>query len=78
MERVCRIVREQWVYMSLYTVFIVHAYQTSQYVVSRAASGAALSEVVADGKINVQSACAVNTRFFSRDKALLFVTSLEV
>jgi hypothetical protein len=49
---------------SLYTVFIVQAYQTSQYVVpcscvflSKWCSSFAGSS---DGKINVQSACALN------------------
>jgi hypothetical protein len=54
-----------------YTVFIAQAYQTfTELLITwrRAqafltASGAALSEEVADGKINVQSACALNTRY---------------
>jgi hypothetical protein len=51
---------------ALYTVFIVQAYQTSQYVVQRGGiflrkweSSFAESS---DGKMNVQSACALNTR----------------
>jgi hypothetical protein len=58
------------------TIHRVHCagLSTSQYVVLRGgiflASCAALSQEVADGKINVQSACAVNTRFFSWDGAL--------
>jgi hypothetical protein len=46
-------------------VFIVQAYQTSTVLLSMVAffstSGAALSQEVADGKMNVQSACALNT-----------------
>jgi hypothetical protein len=50
-----------------YTVFIVQAYQTSQYVVLRGSiflgkwrsSFAGSSE----GKMNVQSACALSTRY---------------
>jgi hypothetical protein len=57
----------------MYRVFIVQAYQTSQYVVSRGGifssggiflgkwrSSFAGSSV---GKMNVQSACALNTRY---------------
>jgi hypothetical protein len=55
----------------IYTVFIAQAYQTSTELLSTwccavaffLVSGAALSQEVADGKINVQSACAVNTRY---------------
>jgi hypothetical protein len=51
----------------LYTVFIVQAYQTSQYVVPRGgiflgkwrSSFAGSSE----GKMNVQSACDLNTKY---------------
>jgi hypothetical protein len=51
----------------LYRVFIVQAYQTSQYVVPR--GGVSLSKWRSsfagnsDGKMNVQSACALNTRY---------------
>jgi hypothetical protein len=45
-----------------YTVFTVQAYQTSQYMAAFiSASGTALSQEVADSKMNVQSACALNT-----------------
>jgi hypothetical protein len=50
-----------------YTVFIVQAYQTSQYVVPR--GGIFLGKWrnafggSSDGKMNVQSACALNTRY---------------
>jgi hypothetical protein len=50
-----------------YTVFIVEAYQTSQYVVPR--GGFLLGKWrsafagSSDGKMNVQSACAPNTRY---------------
>jgi hypothetical protein len=55
----------------MYTVFIVQAHQTSKELHStqrRAAAffsgrGVALSQEVADGKINVQSACDLNTRY---------------
>jgi hypothetical protein len=54
----------------MYTVFIVQAYQTSTELLRMwcraaaffSASGADLSQEVADGKINVQSACAMGTR----------------
>jgi hypothetical protein len=50
----------------LYTVFIVHAYQTSQYVVLRCGIflGKWRSSFAgnSDGKMNIQSACALNTR----------------
>jgi hypothetical protein len=48
-------------------VFIVQAYQTSQYVVPR--GGVFLNKWRSsfagnsDGKMNVQSACALNTRY---------------
>jgi hypothetical protein len=48
------------------TVFIAHAYQTAQYVVPR--GGVFLGKWLnsfagnSEGKINVQSACALNTR----------------
>jgi hypothetical protein len=51
----------------LYTVFVVQAYQTSQYVVPR--SGIFLGKWRSSfagssgGKMNVQSACAQNTRY---------------
>jgi hypothetical protein len=48
-------------------VFIVHAYQTSQYVVPRGdiLLGKWRSSFAenSDGKMNVQSACALNTRY---------------
>jgi hypothetical protein len=50
----------------MYTVFIVQAYQTSQYVVPL--GGIFLGKWhspfagSSDGKMNVQSACALNTR----------------
>jgi hypothetical protein len=51
----------------LYTVFIVQAYQTSQYVVPR--GGIFLGKWrgsfagSSNGKMNVQPACALNTRY---------------
>jgi hypothetical protein len=49
-----------------YTVFLVQAYQTSQYVVLRGGIflGKWRSSFAgsSDGKRNVQSACALNTR----------------
>jgi hypothetical protein len=51
----------------IYTVFIVQAYQTCQYVVPR--GGIFLDkwqssfEGSSDGRMNVQSACALNTRY---------------
>jgi hypothetical protein len=51
----------------MYTVFIVQAYQTSQYVVPRGGIflGKWRSAIAGntDGKMNVQSACALNTRY---------------
>jgi hypothetical protein len=55
----------------MYTTITVQAYQTSKKLLSTwcraaaffSASGAALSQEVADGKINVQSACALNTQY---------------
>jgi hypothetical protein len=52
-------------------VFIVQAYQTPTEILDTwcraaaffSASGAALSQEVADGQINVQSACALDTRY---------------
>jgi hypothetical protein len=50
-----------------YTVFIVQAYQTSQYMVP--CGGIFLGKWrssfagSSDGKMNVQSACALNTRY---------------
>jgi hypothetical protein len=52
----------------LYTVFIMQAYQTSQYVVP--CGGIFLGKWrssfagSSDGKMNVQSACALNTRYY--------------
>jgi hypothetical protein len=61
--------------MELYTVFNVQAYQTSQYVVpcggiflSKRCSSFAGSS---DGKMNVQSTCALNTRYYSVPAALI-------
>jgi hypothetical protein len=51
----------------LYTVFILQAYKTSQYVVPR--GGILLGKWRSSfagssgGKVNVQSACALNTRY---------------
>jgi hypothetical protein len=51
----------------MYTAFTVQVYQTSQYAVSR--GGIFLGKwrssfaESSDGKINIQSACAVNTRY---------------
>jgi hypothetical protein len=56
-------------FVVIYTVFIVQACQTSQYVVSR--GGVSLGKWrcsfagSSDGKMNVQSACALNTRYFA-------------
>jgi hypothetical protein len=51
----------------LYTVFIVQAYQISQYAVPRGGIflGKWRSSFAgsSDGKMNVQSACALNTRY---------------
>jgi hypothetical protein len=51
----------------LYTVFIVQAYQTSQYVVPRGGIflGKWRSSFAGSsgGKMNVQSACAQNTQY---------------
>jgi hypothetical protein len=53
----------------LYTVFIVQTYQTSQYVVPR--GGIFLSKWRSSfvgssgGKMNVQSACALNIRYIA-------------
>jgi hypothetical protein len=57
----------------IYTVFIAQAYQPSTELLSTwcraaaffSASGAPLSQEVAEGKINVQSAYALNTRYFA-------------
>jgi hypothetical protein len=50
----------------MYTVFIVQAYQTSQYVVPRGGiflgKWSSAFAGSSDGKMNVQSPCAVNTR----------------
>jgi hypothetical protein len=56
---------------NLDTAFIVQAYQTSTELLNAwcraatffSASGAALSQEVADGKINIKSASALNTRY---------------
>jgi hypothetical protein len=56
----------------IYTVFIVQAYEMSMELLSTwccmaaffSASGVVLSQEVADSKINVQSACALDTRYF--------------
>jgi hypothetical protein len=51
----------------IYTVFIVQAYQTSQYVVPCGGiflgKGRSSFAGSSDGKMNVQSACALNTRY---------------
>jgi hypothetical protein len=51
----------------MYTVFIMQAYQTSQYVVPCGGiflgKGRSSFAGSSDGKINVQSACALNTRY---------------
>jgi hypothetical protein len=51
----------------IYTVFIVQAYQTSQYVVPRGNIFLGKSRSIfagsSVGKMNVQSACALNTRY---------------
>jgi hypothetical protein len=60
-----------WSYykFEMYRIFTVQAYQTSQYVVLR--GGIFLSKWrrsfagSSDGKMNVQSACALNTRYIS-------------
>jgi hypothetical protein len=50
-------------------MFIVQAYQTSQHVVPRGGGGIFLGKWrstfarSSDGKMNVQSACALNTRY---------------
>jgi hypothetical protein len=53
--------------MQIYTVFIVQACQTSQYVVPRCGTflGKWRSSFggSSDGKMNVQSACSLNTRY---------------
>jgi hypothetical protein len=51
----------------MYRVFIVQAYQTSQYVVPRGGIflGKWRSSLAgnSDGKMNAQSACSLNTRY---------------
>jgi hypothetical protein len=51
----------------MYTVFIVQAYQTSQYVVPRGDNflGKWRGSFVgsSDGKMNVESICALNTQY---------------
>jgi hypothetical protein len=60
-------VRNAYLVFVLYTVFTVQAYQSSQYVVPR--GGIFLGKWrssfagISDGKVNVQSACALNTRW---------------
>jgi hypothetical protein len=53
--------------LTLYTVFIVQVYQTSQYVVPRGGIflGKWRSSFAGstDCKMNVQSACVLNTRY---------------
>jgi hypothetical protein len=55
----------RWSHVNIYTVFIVHAYHTSQYVVTRGdiflGKWRSAFEGSSDGKRNVQSACALNT-----------------
>jgi hypothetical protein len=64
----------------MYTVFIVQAYQISQYVVPRGGIflGKWRSSFAgsSDGKINVQSACALNTRRFSPHNIITIVNVL--
>jgi hypothetical protein len=61
--------------MPYYAVFIVQAYQTFQYVVPR--GGIFLGKWrstcagSSDGKMNVQSACALNTRHMQTDSKLI-------
>jgi hypothetical protein len=54
--------------ISNYTVFIVQAYQTSQYVMPSGSIflGKWRSSIagISNGKMNVQSAYALNTRYF--------------
>jgi hypothetical protein len=58
-----------YTYIHTYMVFIVQAYQTSQYVVPR--GGIFLGKWrsyfagSSGGKMNVQSACALNTRYYT-------------
>jgi hypothetical protein len=65
---------------AMYTVFIVKAYQTSQYVVSR--GGIFLGKWrsafagSSDGKMNVQSACALNTRYNNNKLILTLLPTL--
>jgi hypothetical protein len=58
----------------LYTVFTVQAYQTSQYVVPRGGIflGKWRSSFAgsSDGKMTVQSACALNTRYIEAGGSL--------
>jgi hypothetical protein len=60
--------------MYFYRVFIVQAYQTSQYVLPRGGIflGKWRSSFVgnSDGKMNVQSACALNNRYQNDERAL--------
>jgi hypothetical protein len=61
-------------YTYIYTVFIVQAYQTSQYVVP--CGGIFLGKWRSSfagssyGKMNVQSDCALNTRYILHSKGL--------
>jgi hypothetical protein len=66
----CGAVKQTDAAAGIYTVFIAQAYQMSAELLSTwcsaaalfSTTGAALSEEVTDGKINVQSACALHTR----------------
>jgi hypothetical protein len=53
--------------LEIYRVFIAQAYQTSQYVVPRGSiflgNWRSSFAGISDGKMNVQSACALNTRY---------------
>jgi hypothetical protein len=46
-------------------MFIVQAYQTSQHVVPRGGKWRSSFAGSSDGKMNVQSACALNTRYLN-------------
>jgi hypothetical protein len=54
-------------HMRMYTVFILQAYQTSQYMVPRGSiflsKWRSSFPGSSDGKMNFQSACALNTRY---------------
>jgi hypothetical protein len=49
--------------VGFYTVFIVQAYQTSQYVMPCGGKCRSSFAGSPDGKMNVQSACTLNTRY---------------